>query len=93
MKKIVTFLLLWMSVSAVARTVSGVVVDENAAPLGFVSVALLCDSTVVDASVSDAESGSFSFSNASANRVKLSMVGYEDFLWLSRPTGSAALWR
>lgn len=78
MKIIVTFLLLWMSVSAVARTVSGVVVDENAAPLGFVSVALLCDSTVVDATVSDAESGSFSFSNATANRVKLSMVGYED---------------
>lgn len=80
MKKIVTFLLLWMSISVMARTVSGVVVDENSAPLGFVSVALLCDSTVVDATVSDADSGSFSFSNASANRLRLSMVGYEDFL-------------
>ena len=80
MKKIVAFLLLWISVSVMARTVSGVVVDENSAPLGFVSVALLCDSTVVDATVSDAESGSFSFSNASANRLRLSMVGYEDFL-------------
>ena len=62
-----------------ARTISGIITDENNQPLEFVNVVLLCDSSFIDGKVTDA-AGAFEFVNAdsTANMLKMSIIGYEN---------------
>lgn len=64
--------------SLFARIVTGSVVDETGAAFPYVNVLLYCDSTFVEAVVSDAE-GRFAFADTdvAANRLELNAPGYE----------------
>lgn len=64
-----------------ARNISGVVTDERKHPLAFVNVVLMNDSTFIDGTVTD-DSGAFLFENAdaSANIVRIKMIGYEELV-------------
>ena len=64
-----------------ARNVSGVVTDEAKNPVAFVNVMLMNDSTFIDGKVTD-DNGAFLFENAdaSANNVRVKMIGYEELV-------------
>lgn len=64
-----------------ARNISGIVIDETKNPKAFVNVVLLHDSVFIDGQVT-ADSGAFLFENAgsTANKVKISMIGYEEMV-------------
>ena len=64
-----------------ARNVSGVVTDERKNPLALVNVVLLNDSTFIEGTVTD-DRGAFLLENAdaSANIVRIKMIGYEELV-------------
>ena len=64
-----------------ARNVTGVVVDETQQPASFVNVVLIADSTFIDGKVTD-DAGVFLFEDvdSTVNKIKISMIGYEDLL-------------
>lgn len=66
-------------ISAYAKSVSGIITDENNNPQEFVNVILLRDSAFIDGRVTDS-AGVFGFENAdtTANMLKISMIGYEE---------------
>lgn len=71
-----------------AQILTGQVVGADKEPLPFANVVLLKDSTFVNGVVTD-DSGKFVFDqpSMSANRIKIAMVGYEDYLAPIAPTG------
>ena len=64
-----------------AKNVTGTVLDETQQPVSFVNVVLMSDSTFIDGKVTD-DAGGFLFENAdsTANKVKITMIGYEDLI-------------
>lgn len=89
MRKSITVILLFlMSLSVSAQVLTGIVVGADKEPLPFANVVLLKDSTFVSGVVTD-DSGRFVFEHpsTSANRIKIAMVGYEDYLAPMAPTG------
>ncbi|MCM1490298.1 MAG: carboxypeptidase-like regulatory domain-containing protein, partial [Muribaculum sp.] len=72
-----------------ARNVLGTVVDETNQPASFVNVVLMSDSTFIDGKVTD-DAGGFLFENvdSTANKIKISMIGYEDLLLLIPSDGN-----
>ena len=91
MKNIICALYIVMSaaLSMSAKNVTGTVVDETQQPVSFVNVVLMSDSTFIDGKVTD-ETGRFLFENAdsTANKVKISMIGYDDLLLAIPPDGN-----
>ena len=79
-KAILSLLFLPMTIITSARTITGIIVDENAEPMGFASVVVLNDTTFVAATISDDASGAFTFAEVNANRLKISMIGYDDYV-------------
>ena len=81
MKTIFTLIVMAVtSVTAMAQSITGKVMDENNSPLGFVNVVLLrADSTYITGTVTD-ENGIFLFSEEQSNAelLKLSSIGYAD---------------
>ncbi|MDE5650368.1 MAG: carboxypeptidase-like regulatory domain-containing protein [Duncaniella sp.] len=71
-----------------AQVLTGKVVGADKEPLPFANVVLLKDSTFVNGVITD-DRGEFLFDqhSASANRIKISMTGYEDYFALIAPTG------
>lgn len=69
------------ALSMSAKNVTGTVIDETQQPVSFVNVVLIADSTFIDGKVTD-DAGRFLFENAdsTANKVKISMIGYEDLV-------------
>ena len=89
MRKSITFILLClMSLSVSAQALKGLVVGTDKEPLPFANVVLLKDSTFVSGVVTD-DNGIFVFEQpySSANKIKIAMVGYEDYLAPIAPTG------
>ena len=68
-------------VSSYARDIKGLLIDETGQPTSFVNVVLMTDSTFIDGKVTD-DNGMFIFENADslANKVKITMIGYEDMM-------------
>lgn len=64
-----------------ARDVKGLLIDETGQPASFVNVVLMNDSTFIDGKVTD-DNGMFIFENVDslANKVKITMIGYEDVM-------------
>ncbi len=81
MKLIYTILLVATSIGCWAKGIRGTIVDEIGQPTPFVNVVLMSDSTFIDGKVTD-DTGGFMFENAdsTANKVKVSMIGYEDLI-------------
>lgn len=71
-----------------AQALTGRVVGADKDPIPFANVILLKDSTFVNGVITD-DSGKFVFDqpSASANRIKIAMAGYEDYLGPIAPTG------
>ena len=74
-------LLMFGYITSYAKDIKGLLVDETGQPTSFVNVALMNDSTFIDGKVSD-DAGTFVFENADslANKVKITMIGYEDMV-------------
>lgn len=72
-------ILVLCSVFCTARDVRGILMDENGQPASFVNVVLMSDSTFIDGKVTD-DAGLFLFENADslADKVRITMIGYED---------------
>ena len=87
-KSIAVILLFLMSLSVSAQVLTGFVVGADKEPIPFVNVVLLRDSTFVSGVITD-DSGKFVFDrpSTSANRIKIAMVGYEDYVAPIAPTG------
>lgn len=81
MKKILIFIALLTSILAQAQGIKGYVRDENNLPLPFSNVILLQDSLYVNGTITN-EEGRFSFDvvTHNANTIKISMIGYEDYV-------------
>ncbi len=83
MRIIVCILYIVMStaLSMSAKNVIGTVVDETQQPASFVNVVLIADSTFIDGKVTD-DAGVFLFEDvdSTVNKIKFSMIGYEDLL-------------
>lgn len=61
--------------------IKGKIVDTHNEPVMFANVILLNDSVFINGTVSD-ETGGFSIENDSkANRIKISCIGYEDYIY------------
>lgn len=77
-----------MSLSVSAQALKGLVVGADKEPLPFANVVLLKDSTYVSGVVTD-DNGIFVFEQpySAANKIKIAMVGYEDYLAPIAPTG------
>lgn len=77
----ISFFIGIMSMLSSAKNVTGTVLDETQQPVSFVNVVLIADSTFIDGKVTD-DAGRFLFENAdsTANKVKISMIGYEDLV-------------
>lgn len=69
------------SAFCIAKDIKGVLVDETGQPVSFVNVVLMNDSTFIDGKVTD-DVGVFIFENADslADKVKITMIGYEDMV-------------
>lgn len=81
MKIIIACIFAALAFCSPARNISGIVIDETKNPKAFVNVVLLHDSVFIDGQVT-ADSGAFLFENAgsTANKVKISMIGYEEMV-------------
>ncbi|MBD5251977.1 MAG: outer membrane beta-barrel protein [Bacteroides sp.] len=75
------FIFLVSILSAYARDVKGVIVDENGDPAEFVNVMLMNDSIFIDGQTTD-ESGHFLFENVGmkATDIRVSLIGYEEII-------------
>ncbi|WP_289732193.1 TonB-dependent receptor [uncultured Duncaniella sp.] len=64
-----------------AKDITGTLIDETGQPASFVNVILMKDSTFIDGKTTD-DTGLFIFENADslANKVKITMIGYEDMV-------------
>ena len=64
-----------------AKDITGTLIDETGQPASFVNVILMKDSTFIDGKTTD-DTGLFIFENADslANKVKITMIGYEDMM-------------
>ena len=71
-----------------AQVLTGKVVGADKEPLPFANVVLLKDSTFVNGVITD-DSGLFIFDQpyTSANKIKISIAGYEDYIAMIAPTG------
>ena len=71
-----------------AQVLTGKVVGADKEPLPFANVVLLKDSTFVNGVITD-DSGLFIFDQpyTSANKIKISIAGYEDYIAMIEPTG------
>jgi len=78
---LLVLLFISLHIACVAKSIKGTVVDESGLPAAFVNVVLLSDTTFIDGKVTD-DKGAFSFENADAkaNRIRISLVGYEEML-------------
>lgn len=77
----VLYIVMSTALSMSAKNIIGTVIDETQQPASFVNVVLIADSTFIDGKVTD-DAGRFLFENAdsTANKVKISMIGYEDLV-------------
>lgn len=68
-------------IASYAKDIKGLMIDETGQPTSFVNVVLMNDSTLIDGKVTD-DAGVFIFENADslANKVKITMIGYEDMM-------------
>lgn len=69
------------ALSMSAKNVIGTVVDETQQPVSFVNVVLMSDSTFIDGKVTD-DAVFFLFEDvdSTVNKIKISIIGYEDLL-------------
>ncbi|MDE7145806.1 MAG: carboxypeptidase-like regulatory domain-containing protein, partial [Duncaniella sp.] len=74
-------LLMFGCAASYARDIRGSLIDETGQPALFVNVVLMNDSTFIDGKVTD-DAGTFVFENADslANKVKITMTGYEEMV-------------
>lgn len=74
-------ILLFGYIASYAKDIKGILIDETGQPASFVNVVLMSDSTFIDGKVTD-NAGTFVFENADslANKVKITMIGYEDMM-------------
>ncbi len=72
-------ILVFGCVVSYSRDIRGLLIDETGQPASFVNVILMKDSTFIDGKITD-DAGMIMFENADslADRVKITMIGYED---------------
>lgn len=79
--KTVTLLIILLAETLSAQThhITGIVTDSQSEPLPFANVLLLNDSTFIEGTVTDENGGFILKKSTEGNRVRVSMVGFEDF--------------